>query len=254
MPEYTEREARYARDIVEKLISGDVSRLELESDIAISDVQADAVAFSWELELLKRVNASVPAMEIEGEPVPVSLDFFLGLGPLLGGLFGRGSRWRDPYLQEWLAHRVEAALREDRLDGFTLMKREEARKTFLARVMDFLATRIAAVTRFRQTGPAGFGHPTSALSFQQILGGPRVTTPGCQFSVSTNSGGLRVFWSGAYRVSPNYFNSPTSPTSSVLQSGSFIFGVDGGAYGNNIQWDQNSVVTLPGLPYAHLNF
>ena len=81
-----------------------------------------------------------------------------------------------------------------------------------------------------------------------------MSTPGCNFTVSTNSTGLRVFWSGAYRVSPNYFNHPTTPTVSVLQSGTYVFGVDGGAYGNQIQWDLNAVVTLPGNPNVHLNY
>ena len=81
-----------------------------------------------------------------------------------------------------------------------------------------------------------------------------IPTPGCNFTVTTNSSGLRVLWSGAYRISGNYFSHPTTPTASVLQSGSYIFGVDGGAYGTNAQWDKKAVVTLPGRPSMHLNF
>lgn len=71
------------------------------------------------------------------------------------------------------------------------------------------------------------------------------TTPGCTFSVNAISSGLRVHWSGAYRISGNYFSHPTSPASSVLQSGVYIFGVDGGAY-TSPRWDTCTKVTLPG--------
>jgi hypothetical protein len=55
-------------------------------------------------------------------------------------------------------------------------------------------------------------------------------------------------------LSPNYFSHPTTPTIGVLQSGTYVFGVDGGAYGNQLQWDLRTVVTLPGSRYAHLNY
>ncbi len=135
------------------------------------------------------------------------------------------------------------------------MSREEARETFIRRATDFLARRIAFVRALRdQRGPQTLWLGLSFLRFRQLTRGPQITTPGCTFTVSSNSSGLRVFWSGAYYVKPHYFNHPTSPTSSVLQSGTYIFGVDGGAYGSNIQWDLNAVVSLPGSPFVHLNY
>jgi hypothetical protein len=210
--------------------------------------------------LLQDFNADMPAVHIAGEKVPVSLGFAIGgsagspLFPLFGYSLGRP--WRGhPFFHEYMYEFLRPILRGERpLDGFTSMDREEARATFVRRATDFVATRIAAVRGFRNRAPDQAGPRPSVLSLRQVLRGRQVATPGCHFTVSSNSSGLRVFWSGAYYVTPNNFNHPTSPTSSVLQSGTYIFGVDGGAYGNNIQWDLNCVVSLPGLPYAHLNF
>jgi hypothetical protein len=81
-----------------------------------------------------------------------------------------------------------------------------------------------------------------------------VAVPGCDFVVSTDTGGLRVLFSGAYRLTGNNFGHPTSPVSRVLQAGDYFFGVDGGPYGHDIQWDLNAIVTLPGPPSVHLNY
>jgi hypothetical protein len=130
----------------------------------------------------------------------------------------------------------------------------EAQEIFKSRAINFLATRMDSVRNFRERGFEENWGQHALLSFRQKAGGPKVTTPGCSFNVSTNSNGLRVFWSGAYYISPNYFSHPTSPATSVLQSGIYLFGVDGGVYGNTIQWDVSAVVSLPGNPYIHLNY
>ncbi len=260
MADYSEDDSRYATRIVERLVSREAENLELEPDVVVSDLESDAVAFSDDLSILEEFDANMPAMFVAGEPVPVSLDFAIGgsdRGPSFPFLGLRRARpWRGhPFFHEFFYEYLRPILREERqFDGFTSMNREKARTTFVRGASDFLATRIAAVRRFRNADRGSVWHRPSLLSFRQRLRGPQVPTPGCNFTVTTNSIGLRVFWSGAYRVSPNYFNHPTSPTSSVLQSGTYVFGVDGGAYGNNIQWDHNCVVSLPGLPHAQLNF
>jgi hypothetical protein len=155
--------------------------------------------------------------------------------------------------------------------GYETMSPEQAVFNFREQASSFLATRMAGVRELREEGAersaprmatagGGFDYeeeekpPPVTLKVAQRVGGNNVNTPGCEFEVSTDSCGLRVFWSGAYRESPNFFNRPTSPTSSVLQSGTYMFGVDGGDYGNVIQWDRNAIVALPGLPSVHLNF
>ncbi|SRR5579864_4980691 len=257
MPEYSSRDAEYAANIVQRLLNREAEGLELEPDVAVSDVESDASAFSEELSFLQDFDLNVPAVRVGEDKVPVSLSFVLGR-PFGWPLFPPfGSRWRrDPYFYEYVLRTLRTTLREQReFDGFTSFNRAEARETFVRRATEFVATRIAAVRSLRNRGGEQTAwHGLSFLNFRQLLNGRQVTTPGCIFTVSSNSSGLRVFWSGAYYVTPNYFGHPTSPTAGVLQSGTYIFGIDGGAYGNNIQWDLSSVVSLPGSPHVHLNY
>lgn len=260
MPEYSSDDAAYATRIVERLINREAEGLDLERDLVVSDVESDANTFSDELLLLEEYNANMPALLIAGETVPVSLNFAINrserspLWPPFG--LSQSRPWRHhPFWREAMYELLQPLRdKQYQFDGFSSMNREEARSTFMRRAADFVATRIAGVRGFRHTEPGQTWRPPSLLTLRQRLRGPQVATPGCLFTIFTNSTGLRVLWSGAYYVTPNNFNHPTSPTSSVLQSGTYIFGVDGGAYGNNVQWDLNGVVSLPGLPYAHLNF
>jgi hypothetical protein len=259
MADYSRDDAASATRIVERLINREGQGLELEQDIVVSDVESDANLFSDELSLLEEFNANFPAVQIAGETVPVSLALALGRWdgrPLFPHGIGKVRPWRaHPFFQDMMYDYLRPILGSELdFEGFTSMSRKEARSTFVSRAADFVATRIAAVRGLRNGKPTQPWNRPSLLNLRQLLRGPQVATPGCNFTVSTNSNGLRVFWSGAYYVSPSNFNHPTTPTTSVLQSGTYIFGVDGGAYGNNIQWDLNLVVSLPGVPYAHLNF
>jgi hypothetical protein len=258
MAEYSGPDAEYAARIVQRLLGRETEGLELEPDLAISDIESDASTFLEELEFLEQANLPVPAVRIAEEKVPVSLSFALGgssewaLAPPFRFL-GRRRRG-DPFYYEYFYDLLRRLRDERPVSGFTSLGRDEARATFLRRATDFLATRVSAVRSFRNQHGGPPWYQLSMLTFRQLLHGQQVPTPGCQFSVSSNSNGLRVFWSGAYYVTPNYFSHPTSPAAGVLQSGTYIFGVDGGAYGNTVQWDLNSVVSLPGLPYVHLNY
>ena len=258
MAEYSRQDAEYAANIVRRLLNRESEGLELEPDVAVSDIESDASTFSDELALLEDFGANVPAVRIAEEKVPVSLSFAVGRsdGWPLFPRFGKLDRpWRrHPFFYEYAHDFLRTILGDQReFDGFTSLTREEARETFLRRGADFVANRIASVRNFRNRSGETW-HGVSFLTFRQLLRGQQVTTPGCNFTVSSNSSGLRVFWSGAYYVTPNYFSHPTSPTAGVLQSGTYIFGIDGGAYGNNVQWDLNSVVSLPGSPHVHLNY
>jgi hypothetical protein len=258
MAEYSSEDASYAARIVNRLMSPEEAEgFDLEQDLVVSDVEGDAEAFSDDLAFLSEFDANVPAVAIGGEAVPVSLDLAFGdRGLFLPFRFGKGRRrWRGhPFFHEMAYDLLRSFTKERRFDGYESLGRDEARATFVRRATDFVATRIAAVRTFRNGDPHTAWHQRSLLTLPERLRGRQATTPGCQFTVSSNSNGLRVFWSGAYRLSPNNFNHPTTPTSSVLQSGTYVFGVDGGAYGNTIAWDLNLVVTLPGLPHAHLNY
>jgi hypothetical protein len=167
---------------------------------------------------------------------------------------GAGSEGFDTFSYEFVRGALLAQYERPHPPGYTTIDRGEATASFARRAMDFLAGRVAAVRNWRNGGYQRPWPGATVLNLRPLMTAPPAPVPGCHFTVSTLSNGLRVFWSGAYFISPNNFNSPTTPTTSVLQTGNYIFGVDGGAYGNTIQWDQNLVVSLPGTPYAHLNF
>jgi hypothetical protein len=258
MPDYSDQEARKARRIVERLLDVDQEAPDIEDMLVVSDIESDAAEFVAEMRLLEAIGVDAPAVRVgEEELVPVALSLIAGTGwqrlPPMGG--GRSPAWHNhPFFHELAYDYFRSFFEErERFPAFATISREHARSTFLKRASEFLATRLAAVNEYlkkRSNRWAGLAF----LNMLQRTGGPRILTPGCHFSVSTNTTGLRVFWSGAYRVSPNYFSHPTTPTVGVLQSGTYVFGVDGGAYGNQIQWDLNAVVSLPGRPHAHLNY
>lgn len=259
MANYSEEEAREARRIVERLLATEQNAYDIEGDLVISDVESDAAEFAGELQLLGEIGVDAPAVRLgeEEELVPVALSLIAGtswpFSPFVRG--ARGRRWRGhPFFDEWAHYYFRSLFEEgEKFRPFEAMALEQARATFVRRATEFLATRMSAVRELDRPQSRRWSS-SLFLNVRQRAGGPRVSTPGCHFTVSSNSSGLRVFWSGAYRVSPNYFSHPTTPTLGVLQSGTYIFGVDGGAYGNQIQWDRKAVVTLPGNPHAHLNF
>lgn len=257
MPDYSPSDSRDAKRVVDSLL-GQEGVAELDENLVISDLQSDTADFLDEQSLLAEVGVPTPAVRLGDDLVPMALSL-LGGGPGLpfwgwtGALRGRPWR-RHPFFHEMAYIYIRDLFEErGRLRQFETMSAEQARDTFATRATDFLATRLAAVRDFGRANNRAW----SAVAFINILqrgGGSVIATPGCHFSVSTNSSGLRVFWSGAYRVSPNYFSHPTTPTVGVLQSGNYVFGVDGGAYGNQVQWDLRAHVSLPGHPHVHLNY
>ena len=260
MAEFSENDVQYAEQIVAQLMRDDEKTLELENDVVVYDLELDAERFSSELELFNAYGSNVPAMRVAGEEfVPVSIRNFYESGyrssiPFPSNRRPRREWWRDEefFVKDWIdSGRLERGVQ---YEGIYAISPGEARVAFTKQAVNFLATRIAAVKSFRERGNAERRVKSALLSLRQKVGGVQITTPGCHFTVSTNSSGLRVFWSGAYYVSPNYFSHPTSPATSVLQAGTYMFGVDGGAYGSTIQWDTSLVVSLPGTPFAHLNY
>ena len=255
MAEYTREDARQAERIVNGLLSDQAELPPIEGALVVSDVEADAAEFNSDLDILEMIGADCPAARVQDDLVPVALSLFFGPAwPWFPGSRRYTRRWRHhPFMHEWLHDVFRFDSKEDLFRSeFQTIPRDQARTAFSRNAIVFLATRIAALRDEQPVTGRWFGGTFALLP--QRVGGPRVSTPGCNFAVSTNSPGLRVFWSGAYRISPNYFSHPTTPTVGVLQSGTYVFGVDGGAYGNTVQWDTSAVISLPGSPYVHLNF
>ena len=260
---YSKEDSDYALSLIERLQSRDTNNIKLElENLVIYDLEMNVNQFLNELDFLDSIRERIPVMNLSGDKgyIPISLSS-LGIN-LPFPMNNKRNKYNRRYWKEM--HYLFRRLGMDEMyynisDGglgsnITGIDSEKARNTFTEKAIDFLANRIAAVQRFNDGDVENeWGKPTT-LNLLQMSGGSQVTTPGCTFSVSTNSDGLRVFWSGAYYISQNYFSNPTSPVTSVLQAGTYIFGVDGGAYGNDIQWDTNAVVSLPGNPSVHLNY
>lgn len=259
MVESSNHDTQYASQVIEQLFRGYRERpdLELEDDIVISDLEHDVDLFSSDLEIAESFDGRLPALRVvaDDEYVPVSLQLVFGS---IWPFYPLGTRpWgHHPVIDEYYYFMFRSMRDKDQIAGFLTISINEAREAFIKRAINFLTTRIAAVRNFREDqfrDRDGWFSPTS-LNLMQFVGGKRVTTPGCSFYVSTNTSGLRVFWSGAYYIYANYFSHPTTPVNSVLQAGTYVFGVDGGAYGSKIQWDTNAVVSLPGKSSVHLNY
>lgn len=255
MTDITEDDLKHARNVVENLIkNGEQKGLltELKDGLSVVDIQENAEQFIAEMYLLKRLGIDFPALPFgDNHPVPITLTEFIPYwSPTLVrtitfqhdfDLFWK--RFFRQLIQRGLA-RFGKAVEELRLS--------DAKESFVTHASKFLASRIAGHRMLATDGP--LGQPPPELNMLKFFGGPRTNVPGCHFSVHTNSPGLSTYWSGAYYISPNYHGAPTTPAKGVLQAGTYVFGINGGAYGSTVQWDTNAVCTLPGTPSVHLQF
>lgn len=256
MADYPDEFIRQAQRTVGTLLeSGEEAIADIEGEVPISDLETHASQFRAELEFARDIGLEiVPALSIGGQRIPMSLALAFDVPGLYPGLGWFSQAWPAPWKYEF-GYGIGEVLRRDLRSRSEdeILPVDKARGAFLQRAATFLATRIAAVRNY-ESGSPDTTQSTPLLNIAKRRRGPRISTPGCNFSVSTTSSGLRVFWSGAYWINSNYFSSPTTPVSSVLQSGIYVFGVDGGAYGSQLQWDRSAVVTLPGTSHVHLNF
>lgn len=253
--DYTDTLGLDARQIVENLLRAEQPSMDMDDRVSIVDLARDAAEFAADIELLEEMGMEAPVVRVgEDAAVPVALSLIAGpRWPSIGREIG--SRWRSHPLLSALSHQYLRSVLEtrERFGSFETLPTGIARATFVMRAADFLTVRMKAVREF-DGFPSQTWHGNSFLHIPQRPRGPVIATPGCRFTVTTDSPGLRVFWSGAYWVTSNYFGHPTTPTDGVLQAGTYVFGVDGGAYGNEIQWDFNAVVALPGRPHMHMNY
>jgi hypothetical protein len=255
---YSEEDIPVASQIISSYFEGRAVQQiysQLGEEIPLFDIERDVEVFSAEIQFANRVGVPIPCLPlgIEGDRLaPVSF----------AHAFGFPSDIRTDYriepgrriLFEEMFLRYGSPSDFEQPQAYTPASTDIARNSFISLATEFLATRITSLRRSdgpRSSVSGAGGEPTLWLS--STRGAPAISTPGCLFTVTTNSPGLRVHWSGAYYIAPNYFSSPTSPVTSILQSGTYIFGVDGGAY-SVIQWDTTAIVSLPGSPLLHLNY
>jgi hypothetical protein len=250
---YTKDDLKRATGIVEGLSENRERRLEdLEDGLSIADLQAHAEQFYDDLDLLASLGFDFPAVRLGNKHVvPVALS---EVTRALPSSFP-GRVWRELYYRDSLKQRLSRTMRRFGDAATWLSPPEKARETFVSRASEFLASRFAGRRMLAGEPPGEPGdEPPPELTMQKFIGGPPAKVSGCLFSVHTKSPSLSAYWSGAYLISSNNFGAPTTPVKGVLQAGTYVFGVDGGAYGNVVQWDLNKVCTLPGTPSVRLQF
>ena len=244
MANYSDNDLRTAQQIINAFLGGEKGFAEIPEQLAVEDIETETKEFLSDIELLEEIKAPALVLRMENKMlIPVALALYFGPHwPMF-----QSGRPAPLFFREWL-YEFRLNLTQPnagRLGAFETISLDEARFSFRSLAGQFLATRIASVREFGNA---------SLQMLHRAGNAHRVSTPGCNFTVSSNSNGLRVFWAGAFRLSGNYFGSPTTPVTSVLQSGTYVFGVDGGAYGSAIQWDTSAVAVLPGTPSVHLNY
>ena len=228
--------------------------------LTVADVEEDASELLNQFDYLDRRGLGTPLVRVgDGREVPVSLRALAGTrfpsrafdfrGPR-GAYRGEYDEYQYDWLTQELLHGVDSG-DERPADGMRLTSPDEARSAFTDAATDFLARRISALRSLR-LDLSGPWRSVSFLAASRRSGATPTKTPGCAFQVTANSSGLRAHWSGSYCRNGKYFGGPTTPARGVLLSGSYTFGVDGGAY-TNIAWD-SAVVVLPGQPSVHLNY
>ena len=222
MAEYTEQDAERASKIVEGLLEGERRFDGFEEGFSVVDVEAHAEEFRRDLYALGSIRFDFPAMEVAGGPaIPVSLRWFLNLSAPGWPDYGRvGRRITEDLYAEAIYYVLRERYRDRPLfDDIPALSLDGARANFSQRARVFLATRLSALRRPRRRGR----RPPNVLNIRQYAGGPRTQVAGCLFSVSTNSPGLRAFWSGANFISPTFLGGPTSPAVRSASSGNLRF-------------------------------
>ena len=256
MAEYPREDRDRARDFIERLEprEGRERRVsDIEDGLSVTDLQTEARQFYDELELLDSFDLDVPAVRVEDMGLlPVALWEAVPVPNYSLGLPRRW--WRRIYPRFVLRNLLYTGLqrRRDRMREDAILSRSEARTIFIDKASEFLASRFWGNRVLSDRGLRDVERREVRMA--KFMGGPSTTVTGCVFNVHTRSRGLSAYWSGAYYIASNYHGAPTTPASGVLQAGTYIFGVDGGVYSNNVQWDTNKVCTLPGTPDVRLQF
>lgn len=228
MAEYNDEDLDLGRHLAQRLAYQSFRRPLRPADDAgfpVDDVSDQFESFDRDERIVELLRLpGYPAIKVSWTELPVTV--------ALSGYF--------PPVQQ-LVQDAEIFVRQDvaawlaRMGEISFVDRSEARNSLITLAAEFIASRRAGVRELNELKE----------DKRTMLNLAYGATPGCTFDVYTKSRGLRVHWSGAYRISGNYFGHPTSPASSVLQAGVYIFGVDGGAY-TQTQWDTATKVTLPG--------
>jgi hypothetical protein len=248
MADITNADREKARILINGIFNNELGDDNIDEGLTIYDVERDYYDFEQTRSLARDFNdGKMPALQIGEYKVPFSTSVAMS-----GASFPFAWYYQSPrrILREYFFRSPDAVM----------VDHEEATKTFRTLAGDFLAARIASLRdrneftnesglslfrrwrRPKKKGGNGFNGGDNPP-------GGRISISKCMFTVSSNSAGLNVLWSGAYYIVRNSFGSPTTPVHAPLPSGNYVFGVDGGAY-TNPQWDP-TIIALPGPTTNH---
>ena len=189
----------------------------VKTDIYTPDVEGDVVNFAFQVSWANRFGLSLPCVPAaDGYPIPISLFperiALIQPSKLTEELFDRPDPW-------WFAGIPELEL--------SYVSTKESRDFFRRRLIRFLTARFSARQSDISTGP------------------------GLQFTVETDTKGLRVHYSPAYFFEPEHvLNSPTSPVTGWIQPGRYIFGA--GPLGKKPDFDFTAEYDIPPHTFAKL--
>lgn len=207
----------------------------------VLDVQMDLRWFRMEARAAEVFRAFPVVTVGDGTRIPISMVFDLGIGPGDPEAMDSGEIPRSV---------LELRLSANPFGEVQLVKISEAIKLVKERATAFLNERMIATKAFE----AGVGDFESRRAVKHFKGSS-YPTPVCSVTFHTASPNLRIVRSGAYFITgtPRAVGAPTTPLSSRLSPGTYIFGADQGKYGSAVQWD-TAHYSVPATSTVHLSF
>src|SRR5262249_36176479 len=158
-----------------------------EDGLSVTDLQADAEQFYDDVDLLEQFELDFPVVHLGDKGlVPVALSEITAPSAPPFRFAARLWRYGFPILPMRDLLSEEMRRGKARLgDAATTLSPPDARKTFVSRASEFLASRFAGHRMLVAGGPPG--EPPPSLTMPKFIGGPRTQVTGCLFSVHTNS-------------------------------------------------------------------
>lgn len=210
--------------------------------VPINDVVINVSQMATEFAMARRWDGGVPCLKLhDGDLAPISMTEFLG-----------GSFWPNYGSEEWIefwerygpfpfpSHRFwrEILRRSEReAEGVVVTDLLEAVGGVERSLSGFLSYRFAGMKNWREwiqgIGGQRFGGSKGPPQTRGPGGGspppPPAVGPGgaLQVQVSCHTPGLRIHMSPAYFITWVFFGSPTTPVTSYVLPGRYVFAGDG---------------------------
>lgn len=201
--------------------------------VPINDVVANVGQMATEFAIARRRDGKIPFLKLnDGELAPISMPELFEGPP---SPFGRSRDWKEFLARHFpfsTSRRWQGAKRGwPREEEVLLFDVPEADELVEHNLSGFLSYRFAGAKTWSEWFHVA-GGSTSPIDGRQGSGssppGPAVSPGGgLQVQVSCRTAGLRLHVSPSYFVTWTYFGSPTTPVTSYVLPGRYIFAADG---------------------------